>query len=83
LIEDLRKRLEPNGQPRDWGQIGTCQRLIISFEVIVELSKQAKRWIGDPSVPLERIAEEIVRRNEGWAKSKAEETLKFRRELMS
>jgi hypothetical protein len=82
LIEDLRERAEPNGQPRDWGQIGTCQRLIISFEIIVEWSKLAKRWIRDPSVPLKRIAEEIARLNQGWAESKAEEIMELRTELM-
>jgi hypothetical protein len=49
----------------------------------VEWSKIAKRWIGNPSVLLKRIAEEIARLNEGWAKSKAEEIMEFRRELMS
>jgi hypothetical protein len=83
LIEDLRKQLEPNGQPRDWGQMGTCQGLITSFEIIVKSSELARRWMGDPAVPLIRIAEEIARLNEGWTRSKAEEVLEFRMELMS
>jgi hypothetical protein len=83
LIEELRDRLAPRGYPRDWGQIGTCQRLITSFEVIVKFSELARGWVGDPSVPLRRIAEEITRLNEGWAKAKVDEIMEFRMEVMS
>jgi hypothetical protein len=83
LIEDLRDRLTPRGYPRDWGQIGTCQRLITSFEIIVKFSELSRGWVGDPSVPLKRMAEEIARLNEGWAKDKADEIKEFRREVMS
>jgi hypothetical protein len=67
MLNKLRKRdeLKPNRELRDWAQIGTCQRLITSLEVIVVWSELARRWIGDPPNPLKRIVEELVRLNEG------------------
>jgi hypothetical protein len=82
-LERLRNRLKPNRELRDWGQIGTYQRLISTFEVTVKSAEMASRWVGDPSNPLKRIAEEVVRLNEGWAKDEAEAITEFRRAVMS
>jgi hypothetical protein len=82
LIEELKNKSAPNEQSREWGQIGTCHRLITSSEVIVKLSELAKRWMGEPVTPFERMAEELTRLNEGWTRKKAEEVMRFKREVI-
>jgi hypothetical protein len=83
LIKELREKLSPNEQTRDWGQIGTCQGLLTSFEIMVRLAELAKTWIGSPETPLQRLAEEVYQLKEEWTKDESGTILALRREIMS
>jgi hypothetical protein len=82
LVQDLRTMLAPNGESRDWGQVGLCQRLITTLELMTNTSELAKRWSGDPTTPLNRIVDELGELREGWTHPYVEMIQELKEELM-
>jgi hypothetical protein len=80
--QDLRSLLVPNGNPRNWGQVALRQRVVTVLELMVNTSEFARRWIGDPTTPLDRLITEIRELKEGWGDAYVERIWNIKRKMV-